>query len=294
MLRTPACEALGCIGGLRRHASCTPLNLMVTTLPASTASQRRGSTLTLPEPLILSRYLIGSTNGWLVTADDRSELHMINPITGEQIALPSVTTIEQVEAIFDEADAIQMYEFSQYYGEEEFSIPSFHPLHELRDYLYVKAFAPSGDLLQVWREQDRKIVAAEEDGDAPKRDHDPSEIFMETRKIMLYKVDMDAKELMEMSSLHDHVLFLGLRQSHCLSAGECPQLKANHVYLTDDGLGFALMKQDRRDIGVFNLDNNNTEEVVPPQLFCSWPAPIWITPSLSNVSSGWNNICARS
>ncbi|KAF8692529.1 hypothetical protein HU200_039631 [Digitaria exilis] len=348
-------------------------------------AEKRVYKLTLPEPPIRSRHLIGSTNGWLVTADDRSELHMINPITGEQIALPSVITIEQVEPIFDEAGAIQRYEFSQYYGEEEFSIPSFHALHELRDYLYVKAFvftdstsgsytvvlihnpigqlsfakagdrswtwlppgadyedciymdgilyavtniggidvfdlngptvsrkviidrtkdyiyehmylvqAPSGDLLQVWREQDRKIVAAEEDEDAPERDHDPSEIFMETRKIMLYKVDMDAKELVEMSSLHDLVLFLGLSQSHCLSAGECPQLKANHVYLTDDGLGFALRKQDCRDIGVFNLDNNNTEEVVSPQLLCSWPAPIWITPSLSNVSSGWNNICARS
>ncbi|KAF8661710.1 hypothetical protein HU200_056659 [Digitaria exilis] len=306
-------------------------------------AEKRVYKLTLPEPPICSRYLIGSTNGWLVTADDRSELHMINPITSEQIGLPSVTTIEQVEPIFDEAGAIQRYEFSQYYGEEEFSIPSFHALHELRDYLYVKAFvftdstsgsytvvlihnpigqlsfakagdrkviidrtkdyiyehmyliqAPSGDLLQVWREQDRKIVAAEEDEDAPERDHDPSEIFMETRKIMLYKVHMDAKELVEMSSLHDLVLFLGLSQSHCLSTGECPQLKANHVYLTDDGLGFALRKQDCRDIGVFNLDNNNTEEVVSPQLLCSWPAPIWITPSLSNVSSGWNNICARS
>jgi len=48
--------------------------------------------LTLPELAIRSRYLIGSSNGWLVTADDRSELHMVNPITGEQIALPPVTT----------------------------------------------------------------------------------------------------------------------------------------------------------------------------------------------------------
>uniref|UniRef100_A0ACD6AN92 Uncharacterized protein n=1 Tax=Avena sativa TaxID=4498 RepID=A0ACD6AN92_AVESA len=58
--------------------------------------EKRSYKLTLPEPPIRSRHLIGSSNGWLVTADERSEMHLLNPITCEQIALPSVITIEQV------------------------------------------------------------------------------------------------------------------------------------------------------------------------------------------------------
>uniref|UniRef100_A0A0E0RA41 Disease resistance R13L4/SHOC-2-like LRR domain-containing protein n=1 Tax=Oryza rufipogon TaxID=4529 RepID=A0A0E0RA41_ORYRU len=49
-----------------------------------------------------NRHIIGSCYGWIVTADERSELHLVNPITGEQIALPSVTTIKQVKPIYDD------------------------------------------------------------------------------------------------------------------------------------------------------------------------------------------------
>ncbi|OEL33204.1 hypothetical protein BAE44_0005777 [Dichanthelium oligosanthes] len=72
-------------------------------------AEKRVYKLTLPEIPIRSRHLIGSSNGCLVTADERSELHIVNPITGDQIALPSVTTIEQVKPIFDDAGAIQKY-----------------------------------------------------------------------------------------------------------------------------------------------------------------------------------------
>ncbi|CAN6372524.1 unnamed protein product [Urochloa humidicola] len=328
-------------------------------------TEKRVYKLTLPEPPIRNRCLIGSSNGWLVTADEMSELHMVNPITGEQFALPPVTTIEQVKPIYDDAGAIHKYELSQYYGEEEFSTPQVCVLDKLRDSLYVKAFvfsatpsgswivvllhnpisqlsfakagdcswtwlppsayyhdcvytdgllfavtaiggidafdltgptvsrmvimdrskdfiyeqlylvqAPCGDLLQVRRTQD--VVRAGED----------EEFFMETRKIMLYNVNMMEKELVEVNGLQDHVLFLGLSQSFFQSANEYPQLKMNHVYLTDDDTGFALWKSNRRDVGVFNLENNSMEEIVSPQLWCSWPAPIWITPNLSKVGSG--------
>ncbi|KAF8780617.1 hypothetical protein HU200_001217 [Digitaria exilis] len=86
-------------------------------------AEKRVYKLTLPEPPIRSR----------------SELHITNPITGEQIALPSVTTIEQVKPIFDDAGAIQKYEFSQYFGNEVINDPSIHSLDKLRDHLYVKA-----------------------------------------------------------------------------------------------------------------------------------------------------------
>jgi len=140
----------------------------------------------------------------------------------------------------------------------------------------------SGDLLLVWREQD---VKGEGDVGEDAPEPDLSEIKMETRKITLYKVDMEAKQLVEINRLHDHVLFLGYSQTYCLGAEEYPSLKANHVYLTDDEKYIAFSKSDRRDICVFNLESNSVEEIVPPRCWCSWPAPIWITPNLTKMSS---------
>ncbi|KAK1632146.1 hypothetical protein QYE76_006461 [Lolium multiflorum] len=69
-------------------------------------AENRVYKLTLPEPPISTRYLIGSSLGLLVTVDNRSEMHLVNPITGEQIDLPSVSTIEQVKPIYDYSGAL--------------------------------------------------------------------------------------------------------------------------------------------------------------------------------------------
>lgn len=94
----------------------------------------RLSHLELP---IHERYLIGSSHGWLVTVDEQSEMHLVNPITSEQIALPSVTTLEPVAPIYDDRGAICMYRYSTL-------TPTGHPLTvslgKLRYYLHHKAF----------------------------------------------------------------------------------------------------------------------------------------------------------
>ncbi|CAL4980579.1 unnamed protein product [Urochloa decumbens] len=332
-------------------------------------AEKRVYKLALPDTPIRRMHLIGSHNGWLVIADEMSELHIINPITGERVALPSVSTIEQVKPIFDNAGAVQKYKLSQYFGKRKMGSPLFYAPDSLRDHLYAKAFVfpdpatksyivalihnpinqlsftrvgdskwtwlppnaeyedciyidgvlyalkgtgaihafdltgpivsrkvimdnmknayerlyivqtPSGDVLQVWRDQD--LATRDIEG---KDVIDISEMRVETRKIMLYKVDMATKEFVRINSLNEHVLFLGHNQSLCLTAEEFPHLKANHAYLTDNDEIIASSKSNCRDIGVFSLENGSTEEIVPPQLWCSWPAPIWITPNLTKMS----------
>jgi hypothetical protein len=63
-----------------------------------------GATLRIPFPLapLARRPLLGSGHGWLVTADEASNLHLLNPVTGDQVALPPITALHHVEKGRDE------------------------------------------------------------------------------------------------------------------------------------------------------------------------------------------------
>ncbi|XBI14782.1 hypothetical protein VPH35_057315 [Triticum aestivum] len=93
----------------------------------------------LPDPPIGERNIVGSSHGWLVTADARSELHLLNPTTGEQVTLPSVATIEQVSPVFDRDGNLERYDLSRH-GDE----PQPCGVDELRGVLYLKVVL-SGD-----------------------------------------------------------------------------------------------------------------------------------------------------
>jgi hypothetical protein len=329
--------------------------------------ENRSYKLTLPEPPIRSRLLIGSSNGWLITADERSELHLVNPITGEQVALPSVITIEHVKPIFDASGTIRMYELSYQ------TPPDLFDLGDLRDELYFKAFvfpdpsttgsyivvlihepysrlsfarpgddkwtwvgqgsqykdctyvdgllytvnysgeidafdftaspvkmtvimkelkypvcenmyiiqAPWGDLLHVWRTIDVPPNAPPQ--------WVPGECMFETLKIQVHKVDLEAKQRVEINRLQcDSVLFLGHNDSLCLSAQVHPELKSNHAYFSDDFKEVAVsLKNCMRDMGVMDLENSVKKEIVS-QIWSNWPCPTWITPNLMKLNQAFN------
>jgi hypothetical protein len=331
--------------------------------------EKKAYTLPLPDPPIRRMYLIGSSLGWLVTADERAEMHLVNPITGEQTALPSVTTIEHVKPIYNDSGSVIEYEYSRHTADRVYSPPIIIPPTKLRDYLYIKAFvffekstgsyivvlihnpefqlsfarvgddkwtlmpphtlykdctykdgllyavtlmgavhafdlsgpvvtlkvitgmdmdiecddiyivqAPTGDLLQVRRSREWF-----EDSD-----RNLETVLTNTSRVKIYKVGTAATELVETDCLQDHVLFLGHNQSLCLSAKEHPHLKANHVYFTDDQDYLHLMKNNIRDIGIFDLAKNNKVELVSPHLWSNWPTPTWITPSLRKIEMTLN------
>ncbi|CAN6223985.1 unnamed protein product [Urochloa humidicola] len=54
----------------------------------------------LPDPPFRARYIIGSSHGWLVAADEKSELHLFNPITRAQIQLPPLMTLKPVRFLY--------------------------------------------------------------------------------------------------------------------------------------------------------------------------------------------------
>ncbi|KAK3131190.1 hypothetical protein QOZ80_6BG0503250 [Eleusine coracana subsp. coracana] len=84
----------------------------------------------------------------------------------------------------------------------------------------------------------------------------------------VYRVDLTSNKPVEITSLGENVLFLGKTQSLCLRAQDHPQLKANHIYITDlDPYIPVCRKNGTRDIGVLNLGNKSREEIVCPQLW---------------------------
>ncbi|CAL4966582.1 unnamed protein product [Urochloa decumbens] len=325
-------------------------------------SEKKAYTLALPDPPVRSMSFIGSAHGWIIAADDRSELHLINPITGDRIALPSITTTEfgrttpnvyglsELRDIFfdkaflssdpstgnyivaaihnpcyrlsfaragddcwtllpphdDFGDCIfkddLMYALTQL-GEIhvfDFSGPAVKQkvvLEKMRSYnadnMYIVQI-PCGDLLQIWGDYD--FIPLAEDVSQPRpleEDDDFSEPDLPyaykshkhyATKFKLFKVDLTANKLVEISSLGENVLFLGQNQSVCLCAEEHPQLKANRVYFTDND-EFCGRKNIVRDIGVLNLSDNSREYLSSPQIWSNWPSPVWITPNPKKMNS---------
>ncbi|KAJ3694334.1 hypothetical protein LUZ60_009814 [Juncus effusus] len=52
---------------------------------------------------------IGSSHGWLVKADNQSNLHLINPITNRRISLPPIVTMEGVYPVYDNESNMDRY-----------------------------------------------------------------------------------------------------------------------------------------------------------------------------------------
>lgn len=173
-------------------------------------------------------------------------------------------------------------------------------LGEMRDYSFERVYiveTPCGDLLQIWSDIDRvpEVEAALEEPEPDTLEEDeyfsepdlPPDYVLPRHKctpFKLYRVDLTAGKLVEISDLGENVLFLGQNQTVCLNAQEHPQLKGNHIYFTDNDEGVAMCKNMTRDIGVFNLSDNRREKIVSTQIWSNWPNPVWVTPNLRKMN----------
>jgi hypothetical protein len=318
----------------------------------------------IPDPPIGERNIVGSSHGWLVTADGRSELHLLNPVTGEQIALPSVVTIEQVSPVFDHVGSLERYDLSFYYDttRTEYETPQPYALDELRGILYRKvvlscdpsqgnctvmmihepynqlSFARVGDNKWHWITtsfsnysdcifHDGAFYAMNLVGDIHRytigrycatqdilfKDTSPfiahnlylcrssSGNFLQilrygtklgeeteeihTTSVFIHKVDFDKEGTADAHALGDDALFIGHNYTCCFSTKDYPRLLPNHVYFTDNDEYCCVpdSKLSRRDVGIYNLEAESVSDVVSPQKWLNWPAPVWITPSFNKI-----------
>ncbi|WOL13024.1 F-box protein SKIP23-like [Canna indica] len=130
---------LGCSPAPQSPWLMLPFNPLLTPSGSSAAffslADRKAYKFPLPDPPVSDRLVVGSSHGWLITADSSSELHLLNPVTGDQIRLPSVTTFPFVDAVYNTRGRVTSY--SLCFGDD---IPpeSFEP-DRLRYFLYEKA-----------------------------------------------------------------------------------------------------------------------------------------------------------
>uniref|UniRef100_A0A0E0AXF3 KIB1-4 beta-propeller domain-containing protein n=1 Tax=Oryza glumipatula TaxID=40148 RepID=A0A0E0AXF3_9ORYZ len=68
------------------------------TVTVFSLADRRSATVRASDPAMRGHVIIGSSGGWIVTADKRGRMRLANPVTGEQGELPAITTIPFVNA----------------------------------------------------------------------------------------------------------------------------------------------------------------------------------------------------
>ncbi|KQJ81847.2 hypothetical protein BRADI_5g03430v3 [Brachypodium distachyon] len=281
--------------------------------------EKRVFKITLPEPPICTRTLIGSSQGLLVTVDRSSEMQLLNPITGQQIDLPSVITIEHVKPIYDkDSGAIHQYEYSCHSGTRVYCPPSIVALEELRHELHHKVLVFSdttchGYVVVLIHSPYCQLSFARVGRDDSWTWLPPHNFYHDCiyRDGMLYAVT--SKGEIHGFDLNSSVvtmnIIIGRKTNRCLTHDLEPRpgdfvfwntgkikvyevddrgkelKRANHAYFTDDNaLWTNGLLNNRRDMGILNLDNNTREEIVSPQLWSNCPAPMWITPNLRKMN----------
>ena len=127
----------------------------------------------------------------------------------------------------------------------------------------------SGDVSQIWRFTDNPCEGNE----------------MHTNGIEIYKLDFDHQCIISVDSLGDDALFIGHSYTCCLSTRDYSKLLPGHVYFTDDAEYWPVeCKNIRRDVGIYNLEDDTSLDVVSSQPWLNWPNPIWITPSFTKIN----------
>ncbi|XP_051205554.1 uncharacterized protein [Lolium perenne] len=87
----------------------------------------------LPDPPFRCRHVVGSGHGWIVTADEMSNLQALNPLTGAQVDLPPVTGLYHIKSFLNEQGRIM---YNHHYDAPSYPDPLVYYPEELRLFLY--------------------------------------------------------------------------------------------------------------------------------------------------------------
>uniref|UniRef100_K3Y146 F-box domain-containing protein n=1 Tax=Setaria italica TaxID=4555 RepID=K3Y146_SETIT len=171
-LRFPAvCTAWQSAAATGASGSNAPLSpwLMLPFNPTARGRPRRPT----PSGTAVSEHVcVGSSpDGWLITADASSELHLLNPVTGAQVQLPSVATLPFVDATRGADGCVESYSLRRCFADDDCDDEVLIPPEtlapdRLRYEVYEKAIVTWGGYALVLICQPLSRVAVARAGDA--------------------------------------------------------------------------------------------------------------------------------
>lgn len=110
--------------------------------------------------------------------------------------------------------------------------------------------------------------------------------IIRTCGFVVYKLDLNNSNWVEVKSIGDNVLFVGCNSSMSISSLDFLGYQGNCIYFTDGLPSFAGNErgQENSDIGVFRLEDGTFNSL--PGFKCEsrfiWPLPIWLMPPSSH------------
>ncbi|PIA56571.1 hypothetical protein AQUCO_00700724v1 [Aquilegia coerulea] len=282
--------------------------------------------LELPE--VHDTYCIGSSGTWLIIVDIEKKIHLLNPFSRVQIDLPSLTTLENdywerfvTKVIISStptssADCIAMAihlssnNLAIARPGDEFWTTVETPLYWIDDIIFYqeqfytvnvegkvmvcnigdggqspKFSVLFDDLEKVSCARIRYLVEWLGEILLVEKFADDSYI---THRFKVYKLDFASRKWIELKSLGEHSLFLGLNTSVSVLASDdySGWVKKNCIYFTFDNT----LLQHRRlngthadiDVGVFDLEDNSIKPLYEGISTSGRSRPVWIIPAQTN------------
>ncbi|RWR89476.1 F-box protein SKIP23-like protein [Cinnamomum micranthum f. kanehirae] len=101
-------------------------------------------------------------------------------------------------------------------------------------------------------------------------------------ELLLKKTGVYKKNLVQVESLIDRLIFLGQNSSMLLMESQFPGSKGNCIYFTDDFMEVSHFKSPLGcvDLGVFNMEDNTVQPLLMNRFHPTFSPPIWIMPPL--------------
>lgn len=131
------------------------------------------------------------------------------------------------------------------------------------DYLYKKKIYVVdflGDLLLVYRIMD--LIVKTKD-------------FYRTKRVVLFKLDQDENQFVELKSIDGHVLFLGSNHAMCIPTTMMDKTKDNTIYFSDDNI-YTSYKYGFRDSGIYSIRDESVTLFPLHNIYYQAKQPIFI------------------
>nr|TKW12177.1 hypothetical protein SEVIR_5G020100v2 [Setaria viridis] len=252
-----------------------------------------------------------------------SKLHLVNPLSRAQIALPPPLTIKNVRGCYTTDEVLDSYHLLKLdlvnHDCDAQAEPDDLTLEQGCFYFYLRvamsADPSSGrcivDARWTWIDVDQRCYSYNDffyndsnglfyvvrgNGEVHTIDlNGPSPVVKIILRPMAPCIDNN-KYIAQapwggmLQNLQEHVLFIGFNTPFFLLAEDYNMLTPDCIYLTNDYMDYIYSKKfGPRQVLVFNMKDGSLTDLFPDSdsdFWLSWPLPIWITPYYSQDNKG--------